>query len=338
MVDESTPEHQEPAGNSLRDDLAAALEASEKKMASESEESALPPESEAEPIQGEDQPTEENTAPPVDEDGIRAPQHWDADTRDEFERWPVEVRKTYLARHKAMEGKMTQATQEAAELRREYTPIKEIFAPFKTKLAASGKTEADIVREYVAIDQWLGQKPAEALKWLADRNGVDISQLTGAGHPDEDYLDPALANELKGLRQTVQSLAAQQQTSAQRQFVAQVESFAAEANSDGTPKRPYFQNVYDDMTALAQLKNAKGESWNLESLYQDAVRLNPAISAKTQEAEQKRRAEEKAVRDREAVAKAKKAAFSVKNGSERQSNVPANLRDALSVTYDKLAN
>jgi len=178
------------------------------------------------------------------------------------------------------------------------------------------------------------------VQYLANQYGVNLSAPSNAEDSGQDYLDPVTWNEVQQVKQTVQGLVQQTQQTVQQQYVAQVEAFAAEANPDGTPKRPYFQEVAADMTRLAALERANGRAVNLESLYQDAVRFNPTISARLQEAAKKREEAETAAREREAVAKAKKAAFTGRGGADRTPKAPPReLRDHLREALDAaLAN
>lgn len=324
MLDTSTP--MEPANPeaspSIADSLAAALESAmaqgeppQNDPASDFVDTGTPDTEDVgaptdEDIGGEtDLPPEGESDESGTEAGAEAPLHWPPDLREEYNSWPVDVRERYMERHRAMEGRMTQATQEAAQYRKAYEPIEEMFAPYKQRMQVNGVTVPDVVGRYIAVERWLNESPQDALQHLAQQYGVDLS--AGSDGLDDFAGDN---NQIAALKQTVARLESQLQqytSSSQRNDVMQVDhqinAFKDARADDGTAKYPYFDEVRSEMAKAVGM----GYAATLEEAYTLAVKNNPEISGRIQKAEALRAQRVETEAKRKKAAEARRAGMRV---------------------------
>lgn len=304
--------HRDPDGKFAAKDEAAPVEAAPDAAPAE----AAPAEIQADP--GTE--TETEAAPQA----LEAPASWTAAAK---ERWPdltPEVQAEVLRR----EGDWQRTDGERAEKIKRYESIDAALEPVRQNLELNGVEPAQYVRQLAAADQYLREKPQEAIQWLAQQYNIDLAQIN-ADQADADPYTAPLVNEINQLKaQQAQFFEAQRQENLARSN-AQIESFAKD--------KPLFDEVVDDMAQLAQAN----PGMDLPALYERAVWANPTTRAKmiaeqTAESERKR-ADEAAQRS----AKAKRVADTnlTSRGASAGSTPPAysSVDDELGDIYDQVA-
>src|SRR6185312_14090815 len=193
-------------------------------------------EDEPEPVVAE-QP-EKTETPEVKVETKEAPTHWSQADKDKFKTQPPEVQSFILDRFKAMEGDYTKKTQAIAELKKEYGPVDEMFAPHKEVLRQKGFTPKTLIEAWANVEQKLAGGPDSA---------VDVIRglVSGYNIPPEK-----IAAALGIARQAVQNNVQQQPTAVQNgQIVAlppEVQKQLAELNQWKTQ-----QQQRDAQTAAA---------------------------------------------------------------------------------------
>src|SRR6516165_3120139 len=80
----------------------------------------------------------EGEPPPSAPGALDPPSNWSDTDKDLFKTLPDPARKFLLDRHRAMEADHTRKTQSIAELKREYEPVEEIFAPYREVMRQRG--------------------------------------------------------------------------------------------------------------------------------------------------------------------------------------------------------
>src|SRR5690606_3224369 len=140
-----------------------------------------------------------------------------------------------------------------------YEPIEAAIEPVRQQLALNGMEPAQYVRQLVAADVFLRPKPHDAIRWIAQTCGIDLSQTA---QPVESELDPTIAPLVQKVTNRESTLAnfqnAQQQAEAAR-IKGEMEAFAKD--------HPHFEKVRLHMGALIQAGTAKG----LQEAYDMAV-------------------------------------------------------------------
>lgn len=245
---------------------------------------------------------------------IEAPAHWPEDIKGRFGELGKlqggnEWQKWLLDRHKSMEGDYTKKTQAFADFRKTYEPVHSLFEPYLPQLQQAGMGPADLIQRYFEADKRLQENPTDALKWLAEQYGVDLSQLTKQQQADPAYTK--LQQELDELRRSVQTREQQEAQTRLNATLNEINTFAEEKDETGNPKRPYFGEVVNDMMALAQALRATGQTPKLQDLYDRAVWANPEVRQKLIAAEKQAQAKLEADEAAKKSARAKKASASV---------------------------
>lgn len=280
-------------------------------------------ESEAEEEQEdlEEETSEEEEADEPDDDGeseeveqadppIPTPVSLSADAKAEFESLPREAQQIVAKRVQDLERGFHQDRQESAEMRR-------ALEPYEQRFKMQGTTPAQVVQRLLAVGDYIDQNPRKHLIEVIASYGLtpqDLLQEAGKGN--------GVTPEVMQLKQQVAAMQAQQ---SQREQEAQqhelnslsqeIVAFAQETDKDGTPLRPFFEQIIPDLQHTIRLVRNQHPTWGnrqvLQEAYDRGVRANPSTWAELEksraaEAEAKRLAESKAK-----VAKAKRASVSV---------------------------
>lgn len=343
---ESQAESSEYVPTTLDQDIAAALkEVNEREqdtdeVTDEVEESEEVEDTEAdlsEESEGDDDPS---TVIKGEDEEFEIPEpleHWSKDDKELFESLEDDKKQWWLDKVKSLEKGYQEKFEEVAEYRKERDSFDEIFSPYDAQLKSSGMTRSDVVKRLVTAQQYLEQKPQEAIEWLARSYGVELGKPASPNESDDEYLEPE-TREIRELRQKVAELERStqqdkqyQEQQAQQQYQAQIQSFASEKAEDGSPKRPHFEKVKNHMAALL----GQGQAKDLQDAYDQAVRANP----ETWELLLEEREKEKEAKRKQEVQKAKKAGKNVKTKAptpkSEQEEVPDNLNDLIKGEFSK---
>lgn len=190
------------------------------------------------------------------------------------------------------ETEAQKAIEERALRLKDFEPIAAAIEPMRQHLALSGISDAQYVSQLIAADQLLRQRPQEALRWIAQRYGVDPGQINQ--QPDQE-IDPALApliQEINSLKSTVTGFQTAQQQQELAHTVSLVERFKAD------PANKHYASVETDMMTLIpgirQMNPGMPPDQVLRSAYDRAVWANETVRAQllaeqSAEAERKRK-------------------------------------------------
>lgn len=279
---------------------------------------------------------------------IAAPLSWSQDAKEEFAKLPRAIQAKIAERESERENFVRSKGEEAAQIKGRYQALEQAMEPYRQQLALSGADEATVIRQLFAAQQYLQQKPAEAIQWLAKSYGVELGKLAGGDRTkSEDWQDPL---ETRLRREFEEKLAARdqqtQQTAAAQAYQAalsEVQAFMTEVGEDGKPLRPHVEAVSDDMQAIARSIRAQKPGTSVRDVmaeaYERAVWANPKtrelLQAEQLSAEQQKRVAEEAKR----AADAKKAAkVNLPKAGAPGNSQPAGKtwEDTLAQTADKI--
>ena len=297
----------------------------------EEDQAPLEAEAPAAPTTETEKPTEEVAT------GLTPPDNWPGADKELFNKQPPEAKEFLLRRYKEMEGDYTRKTMEVANLRREYEPVANMFAPHREMMAAAGHTPETLVRAWYDVERGLQEGRAiPIIKSLVDGYKVDRAQLaaalglSGTGAPGTVAppapdgtaaapLPPEVQNKLAQFDQFMQTQTQQQAAAQQRaqqeattRVVSLIDNFKTAKDDKGNLLHPHFDAVEEHMARLTLAAKTRGEVIPpLDELYDQAVWANPstrelAMSAKTAATEAQRQADA-AKAAQEARAKAEKA-------------------------------
>ncbi|MDE2470415.1 MAG: hypothetical protein KGL35_17135, partial [Bradyrhizobium sp.] len=289
----------------------------------------------------------ENGAIASKDGGRDAPANWSASDKAMFKLQSPDAQDFLLRRHKAMEADYTKKVEAVADLRKEFEPIQQMFAPHLDILKQKGMTPQAVIKAWANVETALANgRGVDVIAGIVQSYGVDKAKLANAlgftsshaAQPATDaatapadtahlaaagtqpiQLPPELQRELADLRAAIEAQKTERTTAqmqALRDREAKVESdittFKSAVNDKGELLHPYFEEVEPAMVALASSYVASKQPLPpLPELYETAVWANPSTRAAVlaaQKAAEQTRANEEA---RAKAASARKAASSV---------------------------
>jgi hypothetical protein len=264
-------------------------------------------------------------------EGLEAPTNWAAKDKELFKAQSPEAQRFLLDRVKSMEGDYTKKTEAIAALKREYEPIDKLFEPYRDAMKQRGFTPRSLIEAWANVERKLAENPVEVIKGLVAGYRVNPAQLAnvlGISPAAEGeaptvaptvQLPPELIAELNSLRQTVTGLTQTQQQAQQAarnaseaRVQSDIEAFKSAKDDKGNLVHPHFDEIEQDMTALALVARQMGQPVpSLKDLYERAANANPSTREKLRTAERQQAEEQRKVEARAKAAAAKKAASSV---------------------------
>ena len=213
--------------------------------------------------------------------GLEPPEAWPDEQKTAFAELPEPQRKFMLDRFKDMESAHTKRTQAIA-------PTLEVARKWSPYLQARGMTADKALDNLVATEYALStgtqeQKQGMFLQ-LMQTYGVDPVEVATQAEErgeGETEVDPGMRRLLEPVTQSVQDLHrrmdAREAQGTQQQQMADLDSFAQAKDADGNLLHPHFEELVDDMLALAQARAAVGQRPTYEDLYEAAQWSNPTV-------------------------------------------------------------
>ena len=268
----------------------------------------------------EDQGREEGEEVVLDAGKLEAPDFWPDEVKSEFKKMPPKAQEYYINSFKGMQADYTHKMQSIAEVKKAIDPVRE-------ELAATGVSEGEMIRRFVAVHKRLEKDPAAAIKWVADLYGVDMN--APAGESKEPPADPRVDR--------LEAVVTEQERNA---AIARAHAVNAQVNElRKAGKMPLYEEAEPIMIqAVAGLQQAGQPIPEVMALYEEVVWRTPALREKhlanSEVAKRQGKLEEK----KKNVAKSKRAA-----GKRTPSSVPpvkekrgkGSIRDELSRRYDE---
>jgi hypothetical protein len=245
-------------------------------------------------VQGSD-----TTVPDVPKEAdIPAPMNWKGSAKVNWQRLPREVRQAIIEDYSGH----TKASSELDEYR-------SALGDRAQFLAAQYGSVGTGLKSILAGADMANKNPAEFIRWLAQRTGLDLGSLVqggmqsgqdqfAQGQSAQSYQPSAVERELADLKQTLNGFLQQQHQTQTQTLKSQVDAFASD------PSHPYFNDVRSDMAILVK----EGKAKNLDEAYDMAVWANPETRKAMLENERKRSDQDDAKR----VDAAKKAGGSLR--------------------------
>lgn len=228
-------------------------------------------------------PTADATAQPETvvsgeaEAALDAPKHWSEGDRSLFVKAPREVQQRWLDREKEYTKGFDAKAQEAAAMRREREQLDELLSPFARDLELRGMPRQQFLGSLIGAHKFLLENPNEAIKWIAQQYGVELSALNESAQPD-----PQLSRLNKGfqtLEQRLNGFVGAQQQAEHQANLGKVQTFAEAKDDKGQPLHPFFDDVAEDVLVLM-----KSGVRDLDAAYTKAVRMNDEVFQKVQAA------------------------------------------------------
>jgi hypothetical protein len=246
-----------------RDETGKFVEQPKEKAAPEPKE-ATPAKSEASAAES----TPETAAQPgeVARDINRAPSTWKPTARAEWEKLPPAVRAEIHRRETDFLNGQSQLLPDAKFGK----SVTEIIAPYRMLIEAEGGTPERAIKELMSTAALLRmgtpQQKRDIVLSVARQYGVDLGQQQQAQQPQHAFQDPRL-DQLIGQLNQERHLRAQHE---QQTLEGAVTKWMSEAGTDGHPKRPYLNDVINEVGALVPQIRQANPSLNHEQVLQQA--------------------------------------------------------------------
>lgn len=305
---------------SLRDDLASAFDAANPT-------DTLPDSGGADTIPDAGAPAADAIAAPLP--ALEAPAMWGPKYKEVFAKLAGspeqrEYAETWLNHYKEQQGYTTKKEQEAADLRKQFDPIREVLSPYEGHWQRQGMDTRQGLSQLLGWGQALASNPQQTLLKLAELYQVNLAEATAA----QPYVDPAyqkLEQQYQQLQQQLQTVQQYPQQQEQNRVLEQLKAFETATDEQGGPKHPYYNQVFDQMVGLAR----GGLAQNIEDAYAKAVAMNPEIQAQITQQKDAARAATQAAEAK----KAAEASRTVRSKSGGDVRVPdRGLRDDIAAT------
>jgi hypothetical protein len=341
MSDEDTQDDvedsQEPEHMSLDDAVESAFEehadsVSDRDLGDETQSSVDKPTREA---------PQDSSTEPQEADAIPAPNSWARESKELWQAIPRQVQEQIFQRELDRERVFTQRTQEAADLKRRYQQLDDLFAPYQEEMLSKGLNPSQLVGQYMMFEKAFSENPAEVIKNLMAAKGLTFDSLTD----DQSQINP----EIQGLKQQVGTLtqyleqqyqAADQQAHEARAYEAY--EFAQETDQNGNLLRPYFEQASEMILLHAQqLAQRYPQATNrqiLESAYDMAIHADPNTRSAVMDAYARQQAAKQIEDARKQAQKARRASSPLRgspSGGVMNGSRAMTLEEAVEAAYDK---
>lgn len=255
---------------------------------------------------------------------LEPPKHWNEEAKGFFTKAPPDLQKHWIAREAERDKSLDSKYQEIAAFRREREQLDEMFGPYTRDLELRGATRPQFIQSLLGAHKFLLEKPAEALKWLAQEYGIDPSKLSESPAAKPDTAITKLEAEVKQTRDELGRFTAQQKEAETKANLSKVQAFAQAKDDKGNLIHPHFDAVAEDIHRIMQTGLR-----DLDQAYQKAVRMNDEIFAKVQ-ADQAAAKTATAEAERKAqVDKAKRAGVTSTTSNANGSSRPVTLTEQL---------
>ena len=328
----------EPKTPTLKETLQAAMQGEDKLPEAPAEKMEEVQKEEEQPEETEEAVEEQVEEKAPELEAISAPKHWPKEEQEIFNAWDANVQHQVMDRYKAMEGDYTKKTQALSKYKKRNEALDEIYGPFRDDFQRAGMDDVAATRQLLAAHKYLREDPKQALKWLAQSYGVDLTAVNDDTATEDEYADPqikSLQQQVAQLSGFIQNQQTQQQNMQQQSTQSLIDQFAAEKDESGNVKYPHFEAVRNRMGALINTNDAQ----DLATAYDMAVYADPKLRQEMLDNYATKKTQQTVKTD--AVKKAKKAQRSTVRGSATPAveavSSGMSVRETIDLTLKQLA-
>lgn len=298
-----------------------------------------------EALESEVQDTPES--PPETVEELVAPEDWAADDVSAFNTLNDEGKKVLLGTHKNLVSAFNKKYDGIADTKKELEAFNSAFSPLDQILEQNGVSRLDALRALIQAQQNLTYHPGASIDSLLSQYGgeqaKDIVQALAKKYGfeieavDDGQADP-IDPEVKELRAKFHELETRQQQDSQRaqqdrrnHVDNQIKLFREAVDDAGNPLHPHFAEVEPVMTRLI----SSGQADDLQSAYEQAVRLVPELYNETLEEQRKQAVKDAQESQRKSLEQKKEAARKPGRTPAPDTDAPPNndLRETLEQAF-----
>jgi hypothetical protein len=236
------------------------------------------------------QGTQDDNAPAAVDEGTqqrdinRAPSTWKPLARAEFDKLPPTIKAEIHRREADFQSGQAQLIPDATMGRE----LRQVIAPYEAMIQAEGGTPAravaDLFRTAALFRTGTVQQKYAAVAQIANQFGIDLRRFAGqpqsqpqGQQQQQEFRDPRVDQILAAQNQERQQNAQREQAQTENT----VTRWMNEADTQGNPKRPYLNDVINEMSALVpqirQSDPSMTHAQALDAAYDRAIWAHPEI-------------------------------------------------------------
>lgn len=221
-----------------------------------------------------------NFQPPV-----LPPASWAADKKADWANVPRGLQEEIQRVDLDTRRQLQRVSEDAAQVKRTWADVEQALGPRLQDFARAGVTPGCVVQQFMAWQDKLDSDPRQGLRELAASYGLDIRQLADeeAQQPQEPHYVREMRQQIQGMQGLLQQRQQAEASVQQQQLSGQIAAFANEQDAQGNLRRPYLENVIDDMLPIVQQMRAQSPYSSagdiLQQAYEKALWLNPDTRA-----------------------------------------------------------
>ena len=256
---------------------------------------------------------------------LAAPTSWNKKEKELFESLTTEQKEIIAKHDKSRTADYTRKTQELAEQKKEVKGLIDLLTPYKDNFKQMGVKAEDYVNNLMHWDSMLAKDPEGTILQLADKFNIDLAKRTTDDKDSDDYDDEYASDTekrlLTELRETkeklsrfeksVESIESDKQAQEQTKEVTRlIQEFTNEVDDDGELLHPHINN--EDVIKEMQESVANGKT--LAEAYYTSKTVRKLEREALLGADKE---EDDEAKQRQDIAKAKRAGKRVKTSSAR---------------------
>jgi hypothetical protein len=214
--------------------------------------------------------------------------------------------------------------------------LDEVLGAHREAWKAQGVSEAQAIKQLLAISDFANRDPQGFIQWYAQQRGVQMT-------PPEPPKAPEIAPELQQLFEQVPALKTlydqnsqimgQWEQWQQAQVSAEVAQMAQAKDESGNPRFPHFDAVRPHMAKLIEA----GAASTLADAYEQAVWMNPQVRQQMIEAQYKAQEAQRLEAAKQAAAKAARASNLPVSRPTPVTTPARSIDDTLSAVFDRMS-
>lgn len=229
-----------------------------------------------------------------------APGTWRTEAKAKWETLDPLVKAEVLKREDERSREVAKYQQQISHINNTYGPVEKLIGPRRALWRAQFGSEDKALERLFHVSDLASQSPNDFLAFYLSQPDVaakvDMQRVLGTQAPTDDIRSHPVVSQLQqtvnGLQQQLQGFLGHQQSQQVQTIEQQITEYASAKGPDGTPMRPHFDAVRDDVFSLIPALKAQFPqatvSQILDKAYQTAIHTNDTVSGEVRKIEEER--------------------------------------------------
>lgn len=229
-----------------------------------------------------------------------APGTWRAEAKAKWDSLDPLIKAEVLKREDERTKEVAKYQQQISQINNAYGPIEKLIGPRRALWRAQFGGESQAIERLLNLSDLASQNPNDFLAYFLSQpdvvGRVDLQKVFGPQAGGEgslaDRTVQTMQQEISGLKQQLQGFLGQHQSQQVNSVEQQIAEFASATGSDGSPLRPHFEAVREDVFNIIPALKAQFPSYSvsqiLEKAYQTAIHTNDTVAGELRRIEEER--------------------------------------------------